>query len=169
MVIIHACLKACPSALCLSIESWICVIVTCVYFTCPCWISWYAVMNGLNLTCHSSAMLFPPCWLLLNCLCHPKLNEASMIQLSLFRAVFCFFFSLSLNSLTFLHFYINITAWIEMKQCPFFSLWAWPEPDFWTVNKCNWNGICSFAYTNSHFSWLKLGYLIFCFFSACLL
>lgn len=91
MVIIHACLKACPSALCLSIESWICVIVTCVYFTCPCWISWYAVMNGLNLTCHSSAMLFPPCWLLLNCLCHPKLNEASMIQLSLFSCFVCFF------------------------------------------------------------------------------
>lgn len=83
------------------------VLNMCLWVLCPvaCWISWYAVMNGLHLSPVCSAMP-PSAVMTCDCSsCHPTLNDASVIRLSSVWFCHCGFSSNSSEL------YSNIAAW----------------------------------------------------------
>lgn len=76
----HACLKACLP-LCIFVKQ-IHVCEMCVYFTSPWWISWYAVMNEKkNISPVILVLCLPSMVMTYDCLCHLRLNDATVIQL----------------------------------------------------------------------------------------
>lgn len=83
------------------------VLNMCLWVLCPvaCWISWYAVMNGLHLSPVCSAMP-PSAVMTCDCSsCHPTLNDASVIRLSSVWFCHCGFSSNSSELFS------NIAAW----------------------------------------------------------
>lgn len=78
LMITHACLKACPSAFCQMNPDYMSV----EFVSLSHWISWYAIMNGLHFPPVIVVVQWNPPWNDFWCLCHPTLNDFSVIGLT---------------------------------------------------------------------------------------